>query len=89
MLTSNSGTEKYLEEGALLLDVRTDAEFLAGHHPDSINIPLQVLETRLAELDKSQKIVTVCRSGARSGQAASILKNNGFDAVNGGPWNLI
>ncbi|MFV0187120.1 rhodanese-like domain-containing protein [Empedobacter falsenii] len=88
MLTSNSNLENYLQEGALLLDVRTNAEFLAGHHADSVNIPLQELESRIGELS-SKKIVTVCRSGARSGQAEVILKNKGFDAINGGPWNMI
>ena len=88
MLTSNSNVENYLQEGALLLDVRTNAEFLAGHHVDSVNIPLQELESRIGELS-SKKIVTVCRSGARSGKAAVILKNKGFDAINGGPWNMI
>lgn len=88
MLTSNSNVENYLKEGALLLDVRTKSEFLVGHHLDAINIPLQELEARMDEL-LSKKIVTVCRSGARSAQAAIILKKKGFDAINGGPWNLI
>jgi len=88
MLTSNSNVENYLQEDALLLDVRTKAEFLAGHHSDAINIPLQELEARIKELP-SKKIVTVCRSGARSAQAATVLKGKGFDAINGGPWNLI
>lgn len=88
MLTSNSNVENYLQEGALLLDVRTKAEFLAGHHAGAVNIPLQELEVRLKELP-SKKIVTVCRSGARSAQAAIILNKNGFDAINGGPWQTI
>ncbi|HAD78555.1 MAG TPA: sulfurtransferase [Flavobacteriaceae bacterium] len=88
MLTSNSNVENYLQEGALLLDVRTKAEFLAGHHADAVNIPLQELEVRLKELP-SKKILTVCRSGARSAQAATILNKNGFDAINGGPWQTI
>ncbi|HBX62194.1 MAG TPA: sulfurtransferase, partial [Flavobacteriaceae bacterium] len=46
------------------------------------------VEVRLKEL-LSKKIVTVCRSGARSAQAATILNKNGFDAINGGPWQTI
>lgn len=88
MLTSNSNVQNYLQEGALLIDVRTKTEFLAGHHVDAINIPLQELQDRIGELS-NKKIVTVCRSGARSVQAAVILKSKGFDAINGGPWNLI
>ena len=89
ILTSNSNTEKYMHENALLLDVRTEAEFSEGHHSDSINIPLQVLEDRLKELNKERRIVTVCRSGARSGMATTILKSKGYDVINGGPWNLL
>ena len=61
MLTSNSNVENYLQEGALLLDVRTKAEFLAGHHAGAVNIPLQELEVRLKELP-SKKIgyITIC-----------------------------
>lgn len=89
MMMSNSNTDEYLNNGAILLDVRTEAEFSDGHHPKSVNIPLQVLKSRLNELDHKKAIVTVCRSGARSAQAAIILREKGFDAINGGPWNLI
>ncbi len=45
---------------AVLLDVRDTASFESSHISNSINIPLQFLETRMAELDKAQWIITVC-----------------------------
>lgn len=68
---------------ALVVDVRTDKEHLQGHVMNSLHIPLGVLENRITELQpyKSSSIVMVCRSGARSGQAASKLKKLGFEGV--------
>ncbi len=72
--------------GAVFVDVRTPAEHAAGSRPGSLNIPLDELERRAGELDKSRTIVLCCASGARSGVAASILKRKGFTVVNAGPW---
>ena len=78
---------EYLESGALVVDVRSPAEFNSGHGPGSLNIPLNVLEARMQELDKKQKLVVCCASGGRSGMALNILKTNGFDhVINAGPW---
>jgi phage shock protein E len=71
-------------QGAVLLDVRTGAEFAEGSAPGARNIPLQQLEARLRELPKGKKIVTFCRSGARSGSAAEILRRAGYQVENGG-----
>ena len=71
-------------QGALLLDVRTPAEFAQGSVAGALNIPLQQLEGRLRELPKNKKIVTFCRSGGRSGSAAGILSRAGFQVENGG-----
>lgn len=66
--------------GAVLLDVRTKEEYKAGHVPGAINIPLDSLPD--AELDKSNTFYVYCLSGARSGQACSYLKGQGFEAAN-------
>ena len=65
---------------ALVVDVRTDKEYQQGHVMNALHIPLGMLENRIAELQayKASAIVMVCRSGARSGQAASKLKKQGF-----------
>lgn len=75
--------------GAKLVDVRTPAEFAAGHVEGADNIPLAQLETRVDELgDKSDPIVVYCRSGNRSGKAQAILQARGFTAVhNLGPMS--
>jgi rhodanese-related sulfurtransferase len=69
------------QQGAMLLDVREPEEWRDGHAPDAVHIPLGSLGARIKELDPSQEIVTVCRSGARSTTAAKILTQAGFPNV--------
>jgi len=69
-------------DDVILLDVREDDEFKAGHIPGAEWIPLGQLSSRLNELPKDKTIVAVCRSGNRSGQATELLRQNGFDAHN-------
>jgi len=71
-----------LNDGALLLDVRRDDEWQAGHVPRARHIPLDQLVARAGEVPLDQQIVAVCRSGARSGQAARFLRGSGVDVVN-------
>jgi len=66
-----------VEEGALLLDVRTAAEFAAGHLDGALNIPVQALKARLAEVPKDRAVVVYCKSGARSAHAARLLLDAG------------
>ena len=74
--------------GAIIIDVRTGAEFKSGHIAGSKNIPLDSIRSKITELKNLNKpVVTVCRSGARSGMAIGILKAAGIDAYNGGPGN--
>ena len=76
--------------GAIIVDVRSVNEYKAGHLPGSKNFPLDSLQGRLKELTKINKpVITVCRSGARSGMAIGILKNAGIEAYNGGSWNSL
>jgi len=72
-----------VEQGALLLDVRTPQEFAAGHLDGAVNIPVQQLEARLSELaaKKDRPIVVYCRSGARSASAAKLLAAAGHSRV--------
>lgn len=78
------------ENGAIVIDVRTPGEFKQGNFKGSINIPLDKINGKIKDIKKKNKpIITVCRSGMRSGQAASILKQNGIEVYNGGPWNSL
>ena len=82
--------EELLNDGGVILDVRTPAEYKSGHIKRSINIPLDMLSTKLNQLDKSKPVITCCASGMRSGSAKGILKSNGFtEVVNGGSWSSL
>ena len=69
-------------EGALLLDVRQDDEWDAGHAPDARHVPLADLPDHLDSLDVDRSIVCVCRSGGRSARATAFLIEQGFNVVN-------
>ena len=73
--------------GAVIVDVRSPAEYASGHLKKSINIPLDTLEMRLGKLKKDARVITCCASGMRSSMARKILLDNGFEQVhNGGSW---
>jgi hydroxyacylglutathione hydrolase len=69
------------EDAPLVLDVRDDDEFEAGHIPGSVHIPYSRLPDRLSELPRDRTIAAVCSGGKRSGLAASILQRDGFERV--------
>lgn len=76
-----------LQQGAVIIDVRTAAEYAGGHITGARNISLDQLSSRVKELQKLNKpIITCCQSGARSAMAARILKSAGITAYNGGGW---
>jgi len=83
-----AGVIELLNNGALLLDVRTRGEYSNGHVKNSKNIPLDELNRSLNQLDKEQHIIVVCESGMRSAQAVNLMKQNGFtNCQNGGSWS--
>lgn len=79
-----------LKDGAILLDVRSKAEYAQGHIKGSINIPLSALDSVIDKLDKNKAVITCCASGMRSANAKGILESHGFTKVyNGGSWTNI
>ena len=80
---------KMISQGALIVDVRTPAEFSSGHFNGAINIPLGDIEKKLSLLDvKYDPIIVYCRTGNRSSKAKRILERHGFTrVVNGGGLN--
>ena len=66
---------------AILIDVRTPAEYRDGHIPGVVNIPLAEIEKRLGEIPKDKKVVLICRTGNRSAQGTKFLRSKGFDNV--------
>lgn len=76
------------QRGGLLLDVRSVAEFAAGHAPGTVNIPLDELARRLNEIPANAPVVVACASGTRSGMARLLLRRNGYREVyNIGAWS--
>jgi len=71
-----------LEGGAHIIDVREAGEYVEGHVPGAVNIPMGHLTSRLDELDRSAPVHLICASGNRSGAMADVLIAQGFDAVN-------
>ena len=70
----------YLRNGALVIDVRTPAEFSAGHLPNAMNIPLAQIESEspLPLKDKNQVLLLHCQGGMRSAKAAKLLSGMGY-----------
>jgi phage shock protein E len=82
--------QEVISNGAVILDVRTKAEYQSGHLRNSINIPVANLSQNLKKLNKNKPIITCCASGSRSASAMSFLKSNGFEEVyNGGSWSSL
>lgn len=71
-----------LAQGKILLDVRNEGELQNGAFKDALNIPLNDLRCRLAELDHEKEYVVSCHSGLRSYLAERILKQAGFHVQN-------
>lgn len=80
----------YLDKGAVVLDVRTEAEYEEGHVEGSKHIQLDFIPDHLEEIKAWNKpVITCCRSGARSGTAEEFLAEHGIDVINGGPWQNV
>jgi len=79
-----------LRDGAQVIDVRTPAEFAAGHSSQSRNIPLGELGDRVKELDSARCVIVCCASGSRSAIARRMLRQRGFLRVfNAGSWHRL
>ena len=75
-----------VKQGAMIIDVRSPAEFKGGHVKGAVNMPLQSLQANMSKIPKNKAIITCCASGMRSGSAKSILKAAGYNVHNGGGW---
>ena len=78
-----------VENGAVIVDVRTKKEFRAKHIKGAINLPIQELHNSYVRLSKNKEIVVYCRSGSRSSTATKLLRQHGFtvyDVATQGDW---
>jgi rhodanese-related sulfurtransferase len=71
-----------MRAGALLIDVREDDEWRAGHAPEATHIPLGSLGAQVSRFGPEHQLIIICRSGRRSDQATVALRNAGYDAYN-------
>lgn len=86
----NASLTEAIKEGAFLVDVRSAGEFASGSVKGAVNIPLDKVSSQLAKFKGKKNIVVFCRSGNRSGQAKSILEQNGIqNVINGGTWSNV
>jgi rhodanese-related sulfurtransferase len=69
-------------ENVSIIDVREHDEYVSGHIPGAIHIPLSTIPVRQNEIDKSKTHYLICEVGGRSGQATNFLAEQGFDVVN-------
>jgi hydroxyacylglutathione hydrolase len=67
--------------GELLLDVRGAGEWIAGHLPGALNIPVGELDQRLGEIPRGRPLIVHCQTGARAAMAASLLRARGYEDV--------
>ena len=80
---SPADARKYLQQGALVVDVRSADEYRGGHLPNAVNIPLGELKETLPRrvTDKNQVLLLHCLSGTRSGIAKRLMKGMGYQNV--------
>jgi len=82
-VSATDATMMINRENAVVVDVRSAAEFIAGHVPDSINIPREKIAERVGELEKykDRPLILNCASGVRSSSACAELRKLGFEKV--------
>lgn len=80
----------FTDRGAIILDVRSKAEYESGAIPGSKHIPLQQVTGKINEIKKWNKpVICCCASGVRSGSASAILRSNGIESMNGGGYQSL
>lgn len=85
--SKSQSIQEFTHKGAVIIDVRSPGEFQGGHIKGSKNIPLNTIGNQIDAIKKANKpVIVCCASGMRSAQAASILKSNGIEVINGGGW---
>ena len=72
-----------IRKSGVLVDVREPEEYIAGHVPGAVPIPMSQLATRVGEIDKTRPcpVFVICASGNRSSAMTDLLRGAGFDAV--------
>lgn len=77
-----SEARQALDDGAVMIDVRTTSEWNAGHAPFATHVPMDQLDRKLNRVAKTKQVVVVCRSGNRSRTVCRQLASDGYDVRN-------
>ena len=87
----NSKIKKALRKGAIIIDVRSVAEYDRGHIPDALNIPVDRINVSIQRIKAAKMpVVLCCNSGTRSNAALQLLKTQGVKEIyNGGSWEKV
>ncbi|MGA8043059.1 MAG: rhodanese-like domain-containing protein [Terracidiphilus sp.] len=86
---SHKDAVQHLKHGAMLIDVRSGAEYIAGHLPNAVNMPLSEIRDLVPRKvkDKERVLLLHCQSGMRSGAARRQLRALGYtNAYNVGSY---
>jgi rhodanese-related sulfurtransferase len=67
-------------DGASVIDVREPMEYVGGHVPGAVLVPMGQLPSRTTELERSRPVYVICATGNRSGAMTDYLRQVGFDA---------
>lgn len=68
-------------ESVRVIDIRQPAELSSGIIPGAEALPMHTIPLRMSELNREEKLIMVCRSGARSAQACMFLQQQGYNNV--------
>ena len=82
MRTIDADSAAAADADFVILDVREYEEWMSGHAPGAVHIPMSELMARVEEIDPTKHIICVCRSGNRSARVTAWLRQHGFDAIN-------
>lgn len=87
--TNKQVLKQLLEEGAIIVDVRTKGEYSSGYINGSENFPLQDISSKKDQILAMKKVIFCCASGLRSAQATNYFKSKGLVCINGGSWKTV
>ncbi len=77
-----SVTPQDVPADGVLLDVREDDEWAAGHAPQAVHVPMGQVPQCLGDIPEGGTVHVICRSGGRSAQVTAYLNQAGWEAVN-------
>tara|TARA_X000000368_G_scaffold355100_1_gene296761 strand:- start:1716 stop:2084 length:369 start_codon:yes stop_codon:yes gene_type:complete len=86
-LKKTNNIKEFIDDNAVIIDVRSESEFNSGNLMGSVNVPLKDLIYRVNEFEKEKKYITVCTVGMRAESAKKFFKKRGYQVLNGGRWS--